>query len=130
MEYGTSKGVNNPFLVLESAWHKPQWSLVKDALSQVEQGCPKELVWKLHLYRGFLAICHPNEEQQQQLQAQQQQQQNQQPAQQPPQTQQFASVDRCVSKRFYTMLFFCQTEVLVRKYWCLTEKSAATIICK
>ena len=52
MEYGTSKGVNNPFLVLESAWHKPQWSLVKDALSQVEQGCPKELVWKLHLYRG------------------------------------------------------------------------------
>ena len=130
MEYGTSKGVNNPFLVLESAWHKPQWSLVKDALSQVEQGCPKELVWKLHLYRGFLAICHPNEEQQQQLQAQQQQQQNQQPAQQPPQTQQFASVDRCVSNRFFTMLFFCQTEVSVRKYWCLTEKSAATIICK
>ncbi len=63
LEYGTSKGVNNPFLVLESAWHKPSWSLVKDALSQVEQGCPKELAWKLNLYRGYLAICHPSEEQ-------------------------------------------------------------------
>ena len=59
LEYGTSKGVNNPLLVLESAWHKPSWGLVKDALAQVEQGCPKELAWKLHLYRGYLAICHP-----------------------------------------------------------------------
>ena len=80
--------------MLESAWHKPQWSLVKDALSQVEQGCPKELGWKLNLYRGFLAICHPNEEQQQQQQLQQQQQQPGQ--QQTPQTQQFAHVDRYV----------------------------------
>lgn len=84
LEYGTSKGVNNPFLVLESSWHKPQWSLVKDALSQVEQGCPKELAWKLHLFRGYLAICHPTEEQQQ-LQNQPQQQQ-----------QQFGNVDRYV----------------------------------
>ena len=59
LEYGTSKGVNNPHLVLESAWHKPSWGLVKDALAQVEQGCPKELAWKLNLYRGYLAICHP-----------------------------------------------------------------------
>ena len=51
-------GVNNPLLVLESAWHKPSWGLVKEALLQVEQGCPKELAWKLHLYRGYLAICH------------------------------------------------------------------------
>ena len=59
LEYGGSKGVNNPLLVLESAWHKPAWNLVKDALLQVEQGCSKELAWKLHLYRGYLAICHP-----------------------------------------------------------------------
>ena len=68
LEYGTSKGVTNPFLVLESAWHKPAWPLVKDALGQVEQGCPKEFAWKLHLYRGYLAICNPTEPDVQQLQ--------------------------------------------------------------
>ena len=83
MEYGTSKGVTNPFLVLESAWHKPAWALVKDALAQVEQGCPKEFAWKLHLYRGYLAICNPTEPDVQQLQ-------------QMPTQSQFSNVDRYV----------------------------------
>ena len=87
LEYGTSKGVTNPFLVLESAWHKPAWALVKDALAQVEQGCPKEFAWKLHLYRGYLAICNPTEP------ADTVQQQLQQQIQQPPQ---FNNVDRYV----------------------------------
>ena len=47
-------------------------------------------------FSGFLAICHPNEDQQQQLQTQQQQQQNPQPATPTPATQQFANVDRYV----------------------------------
>jgi transformation/transcription domain-associated protein len=68
LEYGNSKGVSNPLLVLESAWHKPSWPLVKDALSQVELACPKELGWKMHLYRGFLNICQPDDQPQQQQQ--------------------------------------------------------------
>ena len=91
LEYGTSKGVNNPLLVLESAWHKPSWGLVKDALVQVEQGCPKELAWKLHLYRGYLAICHPGHAA---GQAEDGAGQQQQPA--PPPQPQFGNVDRYV----------------------------------
>lgn len=61
LEYGNSRGSINPFLVLESSWRIPNWNLMKDALSQVEQICPKELIWKVELYRGFLNICSPED---------------------------------------------------------------------
>lgn len=32
-------------------------------LSQVEVSCPKEMAWKVNMYRGYLAICHPDEQQ-------------------------------------------------------------------
>ena len=49
---------SNPQLVLEAAWRIPKWAMMKDALTQVEISCPKELVWKVNLYRGYIAICH------------------------------------------------------------------------
>lgn len=61
LEFANSKGNTNPQLVLESAWRVPNWPLMKDALTQVELSCPKELAWKVNLYRGYLAICHPEE---------------------------------------------------------------------
>jgi hypothetical protein len=30
---------------------------------QVEVSCPKEMAWKVNMYRGYLAICHPEEQQ-------------------------------------------------------------------
>ena len=62
MEYGNTKGVTNPHLVLESAWRNPpNWQMMKDALGQVETAIPKEMAWKINLYRGYLAICHPDD---------------------------------------------------------------------
>jgi len=29
----------------------------------VELSCPKEMAWKVNMYRGYLAICHPEEQQ-------------------------------------------------------------------
>ena len=61
-DYGSAQGSNNSLLVLESAWKRdPNWQLMKEALGQVEQAYPKEMGWKINLYRGYLAICHPTE---------------------------------------------------------------------
>lgn len=30
---------------------------------QVELSCPKEMTWKVNMHRGYLAICHPEEQQ-------------------------------------------------------------------
>ncbi|KAL1426892.1 hypothetical protein MTO96_000428 [Rhipicephalus appendiculatus] len=62
LEYGSSKSCANPHLVLESAWRVPNWPLMKEALSQVELSCPKEQAWRVNLYRGYIAICHPEEQ--------------------------------------------------------------------
>ncbi|XP_033222256.1 transformation/transcription domain-associated protein [Belonocnema kinseyi] len=62
LEYGTKKNERNPFLILESSWRIPNWPLMKEALTQVEQNCPKEMAWKVHLYRGFLSICHSEDQ--------------------------------------------------------------------
>ena len=35
--------------------------MLSDALMQVEMSYPKEMAWKVYMYRGFLAICHPEE---------------------------------------------------------------------
>nr|XP_018903777.1 PREDICTED: transformation/transcription domain-associated protein isoform X3 [Bemisia tabaci] len=61
LEFAKTKGNVNPFLVLESAWRVPNWSLMEEALSHVDMSCPKELMWKVNLYRGFLAICHSDQ---------------------------------------------------------------------
>ncbi len=31
------------------------------SFSQVEAGHPRELAWRVNLYRGYLAICHPDD---------------------------------------------------------------------
>ncbi|CAB4061236.1 TRRAP [Lepeophtheirus salmonis] len=46
LEYGNLKGINNPLLVLESAWRVPNWQLMKESLNQVEVANPKEMAWK------------------------------------------------------------------------------------
>ncbi|KAK6165821.1 hypothetical protein SNE40_022660 [Patella caerulea] len=61
LEYSKSKENNNPHLVLECAWRVPDWSLMKTAHAKVELTCPKELIWKVNLYRGYIAICHPDD---------------------------------------------------------------------
>jgi hypothetical protein len=35
--------------------------MMKEALGQVETAFPKEMAWKINLYRGYLAICHPDD---------------------------------------------------------------------
>ena len=62
LEYGNKKSEKNPFLILESSWRIPNWIMMKEALAQVEQNCPKEMMWKVNLYRGFLAICHSEDQ--------------------------------------------------------------------
>lgn len=63
LEYGNTRGSINPFLVMDSAWRIPNWSWMKDALGSVEQICPRELQWKVELYKGFLSICSPEDAQ-------------------------------------------------------------------
>lgn len=60
LEYAR-KGHYDPYLMLESSWHVPDWDVMKEALTNVEYNCPKELAWKVTLYGGFLAICHPKD---------------------------------------------------------------------
>lgn len=46
-EFGCSPECLNYQLVLESAWRTPNWVVVRDALTQLEQACPKEYAWKV-----------------------------------------------------------------------------------
>lgn len=55
------QGFYDPLLILESAWRKPAWNTMKEALSNVEY--PKELAWKIQMYRGYLMICSQEEKQ-------------------------------------------------------------------
>jgi transformation/transcription domain-associated protein len=47
LDYARDKSVQNPFLILEIAWRVPDWNLMKEALTQVEVSCPKEMMWKV-----------------------------------------------------------------------------------
>nr|CAD7427558.1 unnamed protein product [Timema monikensis] len=62
LEYSSDKATGNPFLVLDSSWRVPNWPLMKEAMAQVENSCPKELLWKVNLYKGYLAICHTEDQ--------------------------------------------------------------------
>uniref|UniRef100_A0A1A9ZYS8 PIK-related kinase FAT domain-containing protein n=1 Tax=Glossina pallidipes TaxID=7398 RepID=A0A1A9ZYS8_GLOPL len=48
---------------MESAWRVPNWTLMKKALLKIEQAYSKLYGFKVNLYRGFLAILHPEERQ-------------------------------------------------------------------
>ncbi|XP_012223234.1 transformation/transcription domain-associated protein isoform X2 [Linepithema humile] len=62
LELGEHKNYKSPLLVLESAWRIPNWPVMKDALTQVEHNCPREMAWKINLYRGFLALCNSEDQ--------------------------------------------------------------------
>ncbi|CAG7721830.1 unnamed protein product [Allacma fusca] len=58
LEYATTKGGASPALALDAGWRSnPNWTLMKDALTQIEFSCAKDMAWKIHLYRGYVAIC-------------------------------------------------------------------------
>lgn len=57
LEYGGNKAVQNQNLVLEAAWRVPNWTQMKEALAQVEHNSPREYLWKVNLYKGYVAIC-------------------------------------------------------------------------
>ncbi|GIY24528.1 hypothetical protein CEXT_37291 [Caerostris extrusa] len=55
-------GGGEPSLILEASWRRqPNWNTVKEALEQVEPNCPREQLWKLNLYKGYLCVCHPED---------------------------------------------------------------------
>ena len=48
--------------MVESAWRvSGQWGTMKEGLQQVELASPRELAWRINLYRGYLAICSPDD---------------------------------------------------------------------
>ncbi len=46
---------------MECAWRMPNWSLMKEALIQIESCTPPEYYWKAHLYRAMLLVCQPDD---------------------------------------------------------------------
>lgn len=50
LDYGSKKAEKNPFLILESSWRIPNWTMMKEALAQVEHNCPKEMAWKVNTF--------------------------------------------------------------------------------
>lgn len=61
-DYGNLRHINDPYLIIESAWRIPNWSLMRESIGQIENCCPREMIWKIHLYRGYLNICHGDEQ--------------------------------------------------------------------
>lgn len=58
LEYGTVNGCSNPILVLDSAWRVPNWPMMKEALTLVEDNCPYDIAWRVALYKGYNFICN------------------------------------------------------------------------
>lgn len=63
LDYAQNSRDMKNFLIMESAWRVPDWDLMKQALTKVEQSNPKQGSYKVYLYRGFLAILHQDEQQ-------------------------------------------------------------------
>ncbi|XP_053674176.1 transcription-associated protein 1 [Anopheles nili] len=61
MDFGQLCRDKNPYLIMDSAWRVPDWNLMKQALLKVEQSCPKQVGYKINLYRGYLAILNQEE---------------------------------------------------------------------
>ncbi|XP_053690427.1 transcription-associated protein 1 [Sabethes cyaneus] len=64
MDYGQLCKDKNSFLIMDSAWRVPDWTLMKQALLKVEQSCPKQVGYKVNLYRGYLTILNQEEQHQ------------------------------------------------------------------
>ncbi|XP_058465654.1 transcription-associated protein 1 isoform X1 [Malaya genurostris] len=62
MDYGQLSKDKNSFLIMDSAWRVPDWTLMKQALLKVEQSCPKQVGYKVNLYRGYLTILNQEEQ--------------------------------------------------------------------
>lgn len=62
MDYGQLSKDKNSFLIMDSAWRVPDWTLMKQALLKVEQSCPKQVGYKVNLYRGYLTILNQDEQ--------------------------------------------------------------------
>ncbi|XP_017462467.1 PREDICTED: transcription-associated protein 1 [Rhagoletis zephyria] len=63
LDYAQTNKEKNMFLILESAWRVPDWNLMKTAISKTEQSFAKQFGYKIHLYKGFLAILHQEDRQ-------------------------------------------------------------------
>ncbi|XP_058123036.1 transcription-associated protein 1 [Anopheles ziemanni] len=63
MDFGQLCRDKNTHLIMDSAWRVPDWNLMKQALLKVEQSCPKQVGYKINLYRGYLAILSQEESQ-------------------------------------------------------------------
>ncbi|XP_033220023.1 transformation/transcription domain-associated protein-like [Belonocnema kinseyi] len=61
-QYSKTTASKDPFLILDSSWRLSDWNLMQESLEQVKQKAPKEMSWKINLYKGFLAIhCTENQ---------------------------------------------------------------------
>lgn len=49
--------------VNQPEWGEPSALCLSPLPLQVEVSCPKEMAWRVNMYRGYLAICHPEEQQ-------------------------------------------------------------------
>ncbi|XP_058058029.1 transcription-associated protein 1 isoform X2 [Anopheles bellator] len=63
MDYGQLCRDKNTYLIMDSAWRVPDWGLMKQVLLKVEQSCPKQVGYKINLYRGYLAILNQEDPQ-------------------------------------------------------------------
>uniref|UniRef100_A0A1A9ZHQ0 PIK-related kinase FAT domain-containing protein n=1 Tax=Glossina pallidipes TaxID=7398 RepID=A0A1A9ZHQ0_GLOPL len=63
LDYAQANREQNEILIMQSAWRVPNWNLMKKALLKIEQAYSKLYDFKVNLYRGFLAILHPEERQ-------------------------------------------------------------------
>ncbi|XP_013100353.2 transcription-associated protein 1 [Stomoxys calcitrans] len=63
LDYAQTNREQHEILIMESAWRVPDWNLMKKALLKIEQAYSKQYGYKVNLYKGFLAILHPEERQ-------------------------------------------------------------------
>ncbi|TMW44508.1 hypothetical protein DOY81_004448 [Sarcophaga bullata] len=63
LDYAQTNREQHEVLIMESAWRVPDWNLMKKALLKIEQAYSKQFGYKVNLYKGFLAILHPEERQ-------------------------------------------------------------------
>ncbi|VDP11443.1 unnamed protein product [Soboliphyme baturini] len=62
-EVSSKKSFGDPLLHLETSWRTWNWTSLKDTLQQLEISCPKDFSWKANLYRGYLYMYSPEDQQ-------------------------------------------------------------------
>lgn len=63
LDYAQMTREQNEILLMEGAWRIPDWNLMKISLSKMEQAYSKQYGYKVNLFKGFLAILHPEDRQ-------------------------------------------------------------------